>query len=299
MKETLGIGMAMGLIHPGKSVAAQESEKTKSDYPWQIGCFTRPWDQFDYLIALDAIAEAGFAYVGLMTCNAKNRLIISVETTPEEAGKVNEEVKKRGLQVPCVYGGDIPVQQSLQAGIDGLKKLIDHCVQVGSKSLMMGGVGSDDLFDVYYKAIAECCDYAQEKKLGIVIKPHGGSNSTGPQCRKIIEKVGHKNFTLWYDPGNIYYYSQGALDPVIDAPTVDGIVSGMCVKDFRPPQEVLLNPGTGQVKFAEVFAMLKKGGFTEGPLLIETLAPGELSQLLDEAKQAKKFVEQFVGESTR
>ena len=38
---------------------------------WQIGCYTRAFDQFEYPVALDAIAEAGFRYVGLMT--TKNR----------------------------------------------------------------------------------------------------------------------------------------------------------------------------------------------------------------------------------
>ena len=27
-----------------------------SDEPWQIGCYTRPWGQYDYRVALDAIA---------------------------------------------------------------------------------------------------------------------------------------------------------------------------------------------------------------------------------------------------
>ena len=32
--------------------------------PYRIGCYTRPWDKYDYRVALDAIAEAGFKYVG-------------------------------------------------------------------------------------------------------------------------------------------------------------------------------------------------------------------------------------------
>jgi len=38
-----------------------------------------------------------------------------------------------------------------------------------------------------------------------------GTNATGPQCRKLIESVGHSNFGLWYDPANIFYYSDGRL----------------------------------------------------------------------------------------
>ena len=291
---------ASGLIAPqvlaGRAFAAVEP--TKGDR-WQIGCFTRPWDQYDYRVALDAIAEAGFKYAGLMTTKSeKGNLVISVATTPEEAHQVGLEVKQRGLKVPSVYGGDFPVQQSLEAGIKGLRTLIDNCAAVAADSLMLGGLGDVKLYRTYYKAVAEVCDYAAEKKVGIVLKPHGGLNATGPQCRKSVELVGHKSFTLWYDPGNIYFYSDGKLDPVQDAPSVAGLVSGMCVKDFtmsgegeKLSKEVAVTPGTGKVDFPAVLAALKKDGFTGGPLVVECLARGERAAILAEAKKARRFVE--------
>jgi len=264
---------------------------------WQIGCYTRPWDKHEYRIALDSIAEAGFKYVGLMTTKSDSHLILSVKTTPEEANQVNEECKKRGLKVPSVYGGGIPVNESLEAGIAGLKNLIDSCAIVGAENLMMGGVGNKDLYGPYYKAVAECCDYAAEKGMGISVKPHGGLNATGPQCRKTIEEVGHNNFRIWYDPANIFYYSDGKLDPIDDAATVDGLVVGMCIKDYKHPKEVLVTPGTGQVDLPKVMERLKQGGFTSGPLVVECLTPGDLPALLAEAKKARSFVEQLVGQN--
>jgi len=265
---------------------------------WQIGCYTRPWAKYDYREALDAIAEAGFKYAGLMTTNTKTGLVISVATTLEEAEQVGREVKKRGLKIPSVYGGGIPVEKSLEAGIEGLKKLIDNCAACGAGNLMMGGVGNDKLYDAYYKAIAECCGYAAEKGIGISVKPHGGLNATGPQCRKTIERVNHKNFRIWYDPGNILFYSDGKLDPVADAATVDGLVVGMCIKDYKHPRRVDVTPGTGQVDFAGVLARLKQGGFTGGPLIVECLEPGDLEQTLAEAKKARQFLEELTGQKT-
>ncbi|MGC9326876.1 MAG: sugar phosphate isomerase/epimerase family protein, partial [Candidatus Hinthialibacter sp.] len=141
---------------------------------WRIGCYTRPWDKYDYRVALDAIAEAGFQYAGLMTCKSKSGLVISVQTTEEEALKIGEETAQRNLEILSVYGGGFPVDQSLQAGIDGLKTLIDRCAAVKTKNLLLGGVGSPDHFDAYYQAVAECCDYALEQKVELAIKPHGG-----------------------------------------------------------------------------------------------------------------------------
>jgi sugar phosphate isomerase/epimerase len=262
---------------------------------WQLGCYTRGFDQFDYPVALDAIAEAGFKYVGLMTTNIKQWVMIKTTTTPEEVQAMNDAAKKRGLKVLSVYG-DFSVTESLEAGIRGLKQLIDDSAICSCSNLMLGGTTDEKLYQLYYKTIAECCDYAAAKGVGLSIKPHGGQNATGAQCRKAIDLVGKKNFRLWYDPGNIFYYSDGKLDPVADAATVDGLVVGMSVKDFLPPKEVLVNIGSGNVDFPAVFARLKQGGFTRGPLIVECLAHGPLERVKAEAKKARQFLEQLTGQ---
>jgi sugar phosphate isomerase/epimerase len=157
----------------------------------------------------------------------------------------------------------------------------------------MGGIGNEKLYNAYYKAIAECCDYAAEKGLGMSVKPHGGLNATGPQCRKTIEMVNNKNFRIWYDPGNIYYYSDGKLDPVTDAASVDGLVVGMCIKDYKHPKKVDITPGTGMVDFPAVMKRLKQGGFTHGPLVVECLEPGDKEHTLAEAKKTRRFLEEL------
>jgi sugar phosphate isomerase/epimerase len=263
--------------------------------PWQLGCYTRPFDQFDYLIALDAIAEAGFKYVGLMTTNTKEWVMIKTSTPAEEVQKMSAESRKRGLKVLSIYG-DLPPGESVEAGVSGLRKLIDDAVICECPNLMLGGTTNEKLYQAYYKTIAECCDYAAAKGVGLSIKPHGGQNATGPQCRKAIEMVHHRSFRLWYDPGNIYYYSDGKLDPVADAATVDSLVVGMSVKDFRPPKEVLVNPGTGKVNFPAVLAQLRKGGFTRGPLIVECLERGTLESVKAAAKNSRQFLENLTGQ---
>jgi sugar phosphate isomerase/epimerase len=292
------LGFAAACITGSSTVTSLGATDTKNTDRWQIGCYTRPWGKYDYRVALDAIAEAGFKYAGLMTTKSKSRLVISVETTAEEAIKVGQEVKERGLKVPSVYGGAIGVKKSLKDGINGLKKLIDNCSACGAANLLMGGIGNEKFYNDYYKAIAECCDYAMEKGVGISVKPHGGLNATGPQCKKTIEMVGHKNFGIWYDPGNILYYSDAKLDPVEDAASVDGLVVGMCIKDYKHPKNVMVTPGKGEVDFAGVLSRLVKGGFGSGTLVIECLDAGDLDQTLIEAKKARRFVEELVRKQT-
>ena len=284
--------MAAATVEP---LLGADASGAASKVPWQIGCYTRVFDQFEYPVALDAIAEAGFKYVGLMTTKATQSVIIRSTTPVEEVQAAHKEARQRGLKVLSVYG-DFSVADSLEAGVRGLKQLIDDSAICDCPNLMLGGTTDEKLYQFYYKTIAECCDYAAAKRVGLSIKPHGGQNATGPQCRKAIEMVGKKNFGLWYDPGNIFYYSDGKLDPVADAATVDGLVVGMSVKDFLPPKEVLVNIGEGKVDFPAVFARLKQGGFTHGPLIVECLAHGPLESVRAAATKARQFLEQLTGQ---
>jgi sugar phosphate isomerase/epimerase len=302
LQNSLALGAAASLA--ASAVPAMSDDAGRGAY--RVGIYTRPWDKHDYRVALDAIAEAGFKHAGLMTTTMPwGRLVISADNTVEQAAEVGNEVRQRGLEIPSVYGGGIPVAKSLEDGIAGMRRLIDNCVAAGAKSLLMGGIGQDKLYELYYKAIAACCDYAAERKLPITVKPHGGLNATGPQCRKCVEFVGHDNFSLWYDPGNIFFYSNGELDPADDAVTVDALVKvGMCIKDFdlierdgKVTRDVALTPGTGRVDFAKVLQRLRQGGFTSGDLVVECLSPGDgtLARLLAEAKKAREFVEQLIA----
>lgn len=261
---------------------------------WRYGCYTRPWGQYDYRVAFDGIAEAGFKYAALMT--VKGGLVITRDTEPEEAFMIGEEAKSRGLQIAEMYGGNHDARQSIDDGIIQLKRLIDNADSCGSPTLMLGGIGAPELVDVYYKVIAECCDYALEKGITMAIKQHGGTNTTGAQCRQHIEKVGHKNFKLLYDPGNVYFYTDGKLDPVDDAEDVDGLVVGLCVKDFRLPKNVNVTPGTGMVNFPKLLARLKEGGFTKGSMMVETLDNrGDNSYIINEAKKSLLFLEELTS----
>jgi len=264
---------------------------------WQIGCYTRPWPVTDYRTALDGIAAAGFKFAGLMT--TKNGVVVQPATPPEQVVTMAAEAKARRLSIASIYGGDFMRKRTVDDGIANLRRLVDHAVRCRCPSLLLGGTGDPKLVDDYYKVVAECCEYAATRGVGLTVKPHGGLNSTGPQCRQLIQKVGHRNFRLWYDAGNIFYYSEGRLNPVDDAATVDGLVVGMSIKDFLPPKDVNVTPGTGRVNFAAVLARLQRGGFTQGPLMVECVAGTEVATVTAEAQKARRFVEQLIGEQRR
>jgi sugar phosphate isomerase/epimerase len=260
---------------------------------YQIGCFTRPWNKYDYRVAFDCIAETGYKYVGLMTHD--KGLLMTPDTTPEMATEIREEAKKRGLIIAGAYGQNFDVKNSIDEGITGLQRLIDSCSIAGCPDVMLGGIFSPELDEPYYKVIAECCDYAAEKGVRLNIKPHGNTITTGLQCRQRIEQINHENFRLWYDPGNIFWYTKGELDPVDDVADVKGLVVGMCIKDFRRPNIINITPGTGDVDFPKVLTSLRAGGFTRGPLLVEAIATGELDYTNAEAVKTREFLEDLIS----
>ena len=86
---------------------------------WQIGIYTRPWREHDHRTAFDAIAEAGFRHVGLMSTNSENRLVLCAKTTLEEAHEIGAAARERGLGIPSAYVGGIAVAQSVAFAFQG------------------------------------------------------------------------------------------------------------------------------------------------------------------------------------
>jgi sugar phosphate isomerase/epimerase len=190
-----------------------------------------------------------------------------------------------------VYGGGLPLHQ----GDESLQRMIDNAAAAGGWSVVITGLGDEETYDLYLKAVSDCCDYAAERDVALVLKPHGSLTATGPLCRRAIERVGHPNFTLMYDPGNILYYSEGRIDPIEDCAAVNGMVTSLSVKDYRHPRDVALTPGTGQIDFPALIARLRKGGFTHGAALIEMVSPGDPAHTLAEVRKARRFIERLLS----
>jgi sugar phosphate isomerase/epimerase len=291
LQQTMAATGSASFLTRGIRGTLQESPIYFRDHDWLIGCWTRPWADQDYRVAMDAVAEAGFKYIALTGAKTSTKRVIAPATTLEESRMVGEEASKRGLSITNAYGGGIP----LTDGGEALRKMIDNASAAEAWSVLLSHVGEEETFEECCKTLSECCDYAKEKGLTIVLKPHGGTTGTGPELRRAVELVARDNFTVMYDPGNILYYSDGKVDPVEDCSALDGLVTGVSIKDYRHPKEVMFTPGTGQVDFPALMSRLRKGGFKGGPLPIECLTLGDSKQTLEEAKKARIFVEQLVG----
>src|SRR5881397_3448097 len=101
-----------------------------------------------------------------------------------------------------------------------------------------------------------------------------------------MQEVAHPNFKVWYDAGNIIYYT--GKDPVAELESIAPHVTGFCAKDCAAPKsEVMIQFGTGKVDFAAVFRKLKSVGFN-GPIMVECCSIGTTPQATMENARANR-----------
>jgi sugar phosphate isomerase/epimerase len=260
---------------------------------WTIGCFNRPWTKWGNVdVALDGIKEAGFKVMGLLT-RTKAEPFIGIDATPEYLEELKKKIVARGLKANL---GAIrtKLDAGVDAGIQDLRTQIDHAHTLGLEWLMSFGVDRPQDHQPYFKVMADGAAYAKERGLKLVLKPHGGSSGASEEILTSIKAINHPNFSIWYDAGNIIYYT--GKDPVAELEPIAKYVTGFCAKDCAAPKaEVMSQLGTGKVDFIKVFQVLKNAGFN-GPIMLEGSDPGKsAAEAAANAKANREFLEQKIA----
>ena len=106
--------------------------------------------------------------------------------------------------------------------------------------------------------------------------------------------MGHPNFKIWYDAGNIIYYT--GKDPVAELEPIVQHVTGFCAKDCGSQKgDVMIQFGAGKVDFAGVFRKLKSAGFN-GPIMVECCKIGATPQeTMANAKANREFLDRVLA----
>lgn len=283
------------LVAAGAAVAARSLPLSAGAAPavsWPIGCFNRPWTRWSFDDTLKSIKAAGYATVGLLT-RTKQDPFIGADATPEYLERLKQAIAGSGLKAnmgALRSRHDVPHEEA----VAGLRKQVDNAAFLGLKYLLTFGVDAPEQFDAYFKAMSDTAAYAQEKRIQLVMKPHGGASGAAEEIIAGIKKVGHRNFKIWYDAGNIIYYT--GKDPVEELKPIVKYVTGFCAKDCAEPKgDVMIQFGTGKVDFRAVFALMKSAGF-DGPIMVEGVAPGESPEAVAaNARTNREFLEKVLA----
>jgi sugar phosphate isomerase/epimerase len=259
---------------------------------WPIGCFNRPWTKWTFDETLTAIKAAGYATTGLLS-RTKADPFIAADATAEYLGGLKRALATSGLT--ATLGAlrsrhDVPLEQTVAS----LQKEIDNAAFLGLKYAMTFGIDEPAQFDHYFQSMARVSAYAAEKGVQVVMKPHGGSSGASDEIVAAMRKVGHANFRIWYDAGNIVHYT--GKDPVEELKPIVQYVTGFCAKDCGEPKgDVMIQFGTGKVDFAGVFKVLKSAGF-DGPIMVECCAVGETPEATAASARAnREFLEKLLA----
>jgi len=259
---------------------------------WQIGCFNRPFTKWSMDEGLASIKTAGYKLTGLLSA-AKEEPFIGAQATPEYLEKLRSRLKAHGLKAnmgALRSRHDIPLEESIRE----VHKQIDNARFLALEYVLSFGVNRPEQQEHYFKVMADAAAYAKGRKVKLVMKPHGGSSGASEEILRSLEKVNHPNFKIWYDAGNIIYYT--GKDPVKELEPIAMHVTGFCAKDCAAPRtEVMIQFGTGKVDFKAVFSTLKQAGF-KGPVMVECCALSDSRDVVTaNARANREYLEKIFG----
>jgi sugar phosphate isomerase/epimerase len=259
---------------------------------WPVGCFNRPWTKWSYDETLDGIKAAGYTWTGLLS-PTKADVFTSATATPEYLAELKRKIAARGLRVNLTalrVKHNVPLAEA----IADTRRQLENAHTVGVEFALTFGVDKPEHYAQYFKVMADAAAFAAERKIKVVLKPHGGGSGASDEIRNAMKAVGHPNFKVWYDAGNIIYYT--GKDPVAELDPIAEHVTGFCAKDCdRQRGDVMIQFGTGKVDFAGVFRKLKSAGFN-GPIMVECCQIGATPQETTENARANRlFLERVLA----
>jgi sugar phosphate isomerase/epimerase len=259
---------------------------------WPIGCFNRPWTKWPFDEALKQIKAAGYESTGLLS-RAREEPFIGADATPEYLENLKKRLAASGLVAnmgALRSRHNIPLEDSIRE----VRRQIDNAKFLSLEYALSFGADNPEEFAHYYKVMSDAAGYAQDKGVKLVMKPHGGISGSAEEILRVIKEVNHRNFSIWYDAGNIIHYT--GKDPVAEIEPIARHITGFCAKDCGEMKgDVMIQFGAGKVDFAGVFKKLSAGGF-DGPVMVECCKVGATPEETTlNARANREFLEKILA----
>ena len=186
-------------------------------------------DNPDYV--LDAVKGAGFEYSEMIAAGAG-----AGETAhrPSEAiAALKQKLAARGLKTNIANFPTAPKGVLLADAIKSAHTLIDNAHALGQKYALNLGIEEEERWVDWCKVLSDAAAFGAERGVKVVVKHHHGLNNTSMDLLAWIKQVNHPNFGVFFDPGNVVYYT--GKDPVKQLEIIGPHVSGVVAKDCSAP----------------------------------------------------------------
>ncbi len=260
-----------------------------------IGAFARPWTAFTWEEYLAGVVATGYEYMGFMR-HREAELLPGL--SDEKIAWIKETLARHGLtpttEISLHHSGRCPLHEGTEAAVQEALGQLDVMQAVGVPYYVSCGTPEPALEQTLVTVLREAAAYGAERGITVTIKSHGGPAGTCYDLVRVVEVIDHPNFGIYYDPGNILYFT--AEDPLDGIDEVAPHVVAAIVKDETGGErgDVEIEPGTGDVDFPAVFSRLRDGGFTSGPVMVECLGRGELGEVNERAVRVRERVEEWL-----
>lgn len=265
-----------------------------------IGCTTRPYQVLPFAVACEQIAADGFTELAVYYSAVgidQYALPVSAISSREEVISPRNAAAAAGVKPAMLLGYSHP-ELGLAKAIHEYKCLIDNAAALGAQWLLNCGIDDLNLRHDYYELMRQVAPHAEQAGLQISLKPHGGITLSLQDLQQAQQEIDHPAFNLCFDPGNLIYYSNGAIKPEdCIAPLLPSLSTGIikdCVINAEGP-DVAITAGESLVDFRQILSELAKGGFS-GPLYIECVRGTELSEVDRNVRATQQMMRQIIAE---
>lgn len=259
---------------------------------WTIGCLNRPWTKWSADEMLDGVVAAGYRLVGLQT-PTKADPFNGPEASGEYIAALKQKIAVRGLALNV---GRLRTKDGapLTDAMATIRQQVENARALGLTTLINTGVGKKEQYDGWYQQMNFAARVAADAGLKLVTKPHGGVNAAAAELLVCLEKINHPNLGIWYDAGNVIYYT--GREPLAELEPIIAHVTAFTAKDCAGKgSEVMTQFGTGKVDFVAHLRRLKKAGF-KGPIMVESCAIGATAvETTANAAANRKFLEAAIA----
>src|SRR5262245_28430378 len=162
---------------------------------WPVGCFNRPWTTWSFDETLKQIKAAGYQTTGLLT-RTKDEPFIGADATPEYLARLKQRLAASGLTASMGAlrsRHNIPLDES----ITEVRTQIDNAATLQLPFVLSFGVDKPEEYQHFNTVMSNAAAYAQERKIKLVMKPHGGSSGASDEIVTAMKAVRHPNFKIW------------------------------------------------------------------------------------------------------
>ena len=254
-----------------------------------LGSTTRPYNQLTFAEACQRIAAAGYSDVAVFAHNRE--MPVDSGSSADEVAATRQAAADSGLN-PSMVLGRTHLELGLEAATDDYKRLIDNAAALGCRWILELGTGKEEHYGDYPRLMSAVADHAQTAGIGISLKPHGGISLTARELIDLHDQIDHPAFRISYDPGNIIYYTKGAVRPEDEVEQIASRTSTLIIKDCAldgDKADVMVTAGDGLVDFSFAIGTLRAGGF-RGPMYVECVGSTEPDEVDTDLKRTHAYI---------